>query len=181
MEKEIIVGGKGGGEGTDNYNDLSNKPKINNVTLNGNKTASDLGLASAEDLEGKIDSPESAGSEGQVLTLDENGDPVWEDPQGGGGGIPVVEKTGGNVELEPNKYNMVTVSGTSMTFTLGTPTAGIVNEYMVEFDTGATPPSVSFPSGVMFPTPLTIEANRRYQISIIDNIVLFVSAQLPTE
>ena len=31
--------------GASNYNDLSNKPKINNVELNGNKTAANLGLA----------------------------------------------------------------------------------------------------------------------------------------
>lgn len=39
--------GGGGGGGTDNYPDLNNKPTINNVELNGNKTSSDLGLASA--------------------------------------------------------------------------------------------------------------------------------------
>ena len=41
-----------GGTGTNNYNDLSNKPQINNVTLSGNKTPSDLGLFSGyiEDL-----------------------------------------------------------------------------------------------------------------------------------
>ncbi len=33
-----------GSGGTSNYNELSNQPKINNVTLIGNKTASDLGL-----------------------------------------------------------------------------------------------------------------------------------------
>ena len=44
--------GSGGGGGTDNYNDLSNKPQINNVTLSGNKTTADLGLFSGyiEDL-----------------------------------------------------------------------------------------------------------------------------------
>jgi len=36
--------GGGGGGGTDNYNNLSNKPSINNVTLSGNKTLSDLGI-----------------------------------------------------------------------------------------------------------------------------------------
>lgn len=36
----------GGGGGTSDYTDLSNKPKINNVTLSGNKTSSDLGVAS---------------------------------------------------------------------------------------------------------------------------------------
>lgn len=36
--------GGGGGGGTSNYNDLSNKPKINGVTLSGNKTSADLGI-----------------------------------------------------------------------------------------------------------------------------------------
>lgn len=33
-----------------NYNDLTNKPQINNVTLQGNKTASELGLATPSDI-----------------------------------------------------------------------------------------------------------------------------------
>lgn len=37
-------GGEGGG-GTDNYNALTNKPQINNVTLNGNKSSCDLGIS----------------------------------------------------------------------------------------------------------------------------------------
>ena len=36
-----------GGSGTGNYTDLINKPTINNVELNGNKTSSDLGLQPA--------------------------------------------------------------------------------------------------------------------------------------
>ena len=34
----------GGGGGTDDYTDLTNKPKINSVTLSGNKTSAQLGL-----------------------------------------------------------------------------------------------------------------------------------------
>ena len=60
---KLSEGGSGGG-GTSNYNDLTNKPSINGVTLTGNKTTSDLSLqdkmqystmptASAEN-EGKI-------------------------------------------------------------------------------------------------------------------------------
>lgn len=37
--------GGGGGGGTSNYNDLSNKPKINGVELTGNKTSDDLGIS----------------------------------------------------------------------------------------------------------------------------------------
>lgn len=32
------------GSGTNNYNDLINRPKLNNVTLTGNKTSADLGI-----------------------------------------------------------------------------------------------------------------------------------------
>ena len=38
------INGGGGGSGTSNYNELSNKPQINDVTLTGNKTAANLGL-----------------------------------------------------------------------------------------------------------------------------------------
>lgn len=40
---------QGGGGGTTDYNGLSNKPQINEVTLSGNKDASDLYLLSNED------------------------------------------------------------------------------------------------------------------------------------
>lgn len=36
--------GGGGGTGTTDYNDLTNKPKVNGVTLSGNKTSADLGI-----------------------------------------------------------------------------------------------------------------------------------------
>lgn len=45
LSKKIDEGGGGGG-GTSNYNGLSNKPSINSVTLTGNKSLSDLGIAS---------------------------------------------------------------------------------------------------------------------------------------
>ena len=44
----------GGGGGTSNYNQLSNKPSINNVTLSGNKSASDLGLGTYSKPSGGI-------------------------------------------------------------------------------------------------------------------------------
>lgn len=41
----LTISATGGGSGgTSNYADLSNKPKINNVELSGNKTTSDLGI-----------------------------------------------------------------------------------------------------------------------------------------
>lgn len=48
-ESHKWVNGAGGG-GTTDYTDLTNKPSINGVTLSGNKTSSELGVASADDV-----------------------------------------------------------------------------------------------------------------------------------
>lgn len=48
----------GGGSGTSNYNDLSNKPSINGVTLSGDKSTSDLGIV-IPDISGKQDKIDS--------------------------------------------------------------------------------------------------------------------------
>lgn len=42
--------GAGGSGGTSDYTELTNKPQIEGVTLSGNKTASDLGLALSSDI-----------------------------------------------------------------------------------------------------------------------------------
>ena len=63
------------GSGTTDYDDLTDKPQIEGVTLSGNKTLSDLGAQPA---------PAAAGTSGQFLGLDANGDPVWAVPSGSG-------------------------------------------------------------------------------------------------
>lgn len=52
---DAIAKGSGGGGGTSDYSQLTNKPQINGNTLTGNKTASQLGLASTADLAAKAD------------------------------------------------------------------------------------------------------------------------------
>lgn len=58
---EVLLGliksnsGGGGGGGTSNYNQLENKPQIGGVTLQGNKSLADLGIASANALDNKVD------------------------------------------------------------------------------------------------------------------------------
>ena len=46
-EIKVIMTPGGGSGGTSNYNALTNKPKINNVELNGNKSLNDLGIQPA--------------------------------------------------------------------------------------------------------------------------------------
>jgi hypothetical protein len=50
LGKSLSGGSGGGGGGTSNYNALENKPSINSVTLTGNKSLSDLGIAAASDI-----------------------------------------------------------------------------------------------------------------------------------
>lgn len=62
----------GGGGGTSDYSELSNKPQINSVTLSGNKSLSDLGIASASDvtdIQGLI--PEDAATTNKLATADD--------------------------------------------------------------------------------------------------------------
>ena len=49
-------GSGGGGGGTSDYTDLVNKPSINNVTLVGNKTLSDLGIVNPMMIKGRVNS-----------------------------------------------------------------------------------------------------------------------------
>lgn len=65
-DRSLTLVGAGAG-GTDDYEDLENKPSINNVTLIGNKTSSDLGLASQAsitDINSKI--PNQASQNNQL-------------------------------------------------------------------------------------------------------------------
>lgn len=54
-EGNITIEG-GGGTGTTDYSNLSNKPSINNITLNGNKTLSDLSIQRVIDSSHKLSS-----------------------------------------------------------------------------------------------------------------------------
>lgn len=45
-----VIKGGGGGGGTSNYNQLSNKPQINDVELTGNKSLHDLGIAGEDTI-----------------------------------------------------------------------------------------------------------------------------------
>ena len=102
-------GSSGGGGGTSNYNDLSNKPSINSVTLSGNKTTNDLSI---HDLP-------SGGSSGQVLSKNSGSDydVTWITPSSASvtdvkvNGTSVVSSTVANVSV-PVKD--VTINGSSI-------------------------------------------------------------------
>lgn len=80
--------------------------------------------------------------------------------------------------IAPNTFH---VWGTvaSLTLTLVTPTdSTIVNEYMIQFESGSTATTLSLPSSVEWAEScgaLSVEAFKTYQISIVNNIGLWAS------
>lgn len=72
--------------------------------------------------------------------------------------------------LTANEYH---VWGTmaSLTLTLATPEdATIYNEYMFEFTSGSTATTLSLPSTIQWTIAPSIEANKTYQVSIVNNL-----------
>lgn len=78
--------------------------------------------------------------------------------------------------LPPNQFHVWGEVG-SLIITLGEQDSGHINEYMFEFISGATPTVLTLPTSVKFPDDYEIEANKKYQVSIVDNIGLIVGVE----
>lgn len=91
-----------------------------------------------------------------------------------GGQIPISAQTVATLEISPNIY--YTWSEISaLTITLATPTdTTILNKYMFEFISGTTATVLTLPSAVKIANGITIEASKRYQVSILNNIAIIV-------
>lgn len=76
-------------------------------------------------------------------------------------------------ELSPNTYYEFGEC-TSLTITLAAEVSGILNEYMFEFKSGSVATTLSIPEtvGWMGGEAPTIEANKTYQCSIVNNIAV---------
>lgn len=75
--------------------------------------------------------------------------------------------------LPPNEFH-VWGEVSTLNITLGAQDVGHINEYMFEFISGSTPTVLTLPTSVKFPEDYEIEANKKYQVSIVDNIGLIV-------
>lgn len=102
--------GSGGGGGTSNYNDLSNKPSINSVTLSGNKSLTDLGITA-------VTANPSGSATGGNLTKLQVGSTIYSIPSGSGGlpSDPLSVDHGGT----GNAYGYVQVGAVDSGTTLG--------------------------------------------------------------
>lgn len=82
----------------------------------------------------------------------------------------VVEQTDSVVTIHPNVLN-VWGEVASLDITLASPTDNtIVNEYMVQFTSGATATTLILPSIIKWMAAPNIQPNKTYQLSIINNL-----------
>ncbi len=59
--------------------------------------------------------------------------------------------------------------------------AGLAAEYLLEFVTGATAPTVTLPASVEWANEPTFEPNKHYQISILNNVALWCAVDVEEE
>ena len=230
----------GGGGGTSNYNALTNKPKINNVELNGNKTSSDLGIQPAGNyaleseipdvsnfitkdvnnltyytLSSELSSVATSGSYndltnkptipsevtettvsnwgftkniGTITGITMNGASKGtsgvvdlgtvitshQDISGKANKISVVQTSASTIEINSNTfYKFGEVASLNITLASITDNT-IYNEYMFEFVSGTTATTLTLPSSIKWLETPTIDANKIYQCSIVDNIGILV-------
>lgn len=128
------------------YNDLADKPTIPTVPTNVSAFTNDAGYITPSSIVNKANKITivNYGTSSTTTTLSENIYYIW-----------------GEVA--------------SLTLTLGTPAdASKLSEYMFEFQSGATPTTLSLPSSVKWVETPTIEANKTYQVSIVNDIAIIV-------
>ncbi|MGN0974401.1 MAG: hypothetical protein ACI4OL_00250 [Gemmiger sp.] len=91
------------------------------------------------------------------------------------GSYPVVEMTAAAAQLLPNTcYRWGEI--TALTVTLGAEIAGITNEYCFEFSSGSTPTTLTVPDTVKWVREPDIEADKTYQVSILNGIGVIAGA-----
>lgn len=128
-----------GGTAT-NYNDLSNKPQINNVILTGNLSLGDLSIQPA----------------GNYATIDDTL-------------TDMITETNTSVSLQPEKfYSFGEVQ--QLNITLTAPQENKVPLYAFEFISGTTPAILNIEGISWVGGTPTIEASKTYQVSILNNI-----------
>lgn len=91
-----------------------------------------------------------------------------------------IELTNESTTLEPNTHYSFG-EATTLTLEFAEGDTAKVNEYSFTFISGATPTVLTLPSSVQWANELTVEANKRYEISIVDNIGLWCAVDYTAE
>lgn len=135
-----------------NYTDTE-KLKLAGIATGANKTTVDSSLSatSANPVQNKV----------VKAALDEKQNKVTE----------VTVATAGAVTqaLAAGAVYHFTGALTSLTVTLTTPASGELAQYHFDFTSGATAPTVTIPNTVTMPSSFSVEANKRYEVDILNN------------
>lgn len=92
--------------------------------------------------------------------------------------IAVVEQTSPYAKIAPNVLNKWG-EVTTLVIELDEPIEGVLNEYMIQFSSGATATNLTLPSDIKWLATPNVQANKTYQISIINKLA--VIAEFPNE
>ena len=110
---------------------------------------------------------------GTNISLDQEGNTLTINSTGGGG-VSVVQTSTSTIEINPNTfYKFGEVASLNITLASITDNT-IYNEYMFEFVSGTTATTLTLPSSIKWLETPTIDANKIYQCSIVDNVGLLV-------
>ena len=100
----------------------------------------------------------------------------------GGSAAPLLEPVvkaappSGSYALSPGVlYDFTQADASALTFTFEAPAAGKAAAYHVMFKCGSTAATVTLPEGVKTPDGYVIEANRVYELSILQNMLAYQS------
>lgn len=81
----------------------------------------------------------------------------------------IKQMTETTVSIAPNILH-VWGEVTELNITLAEGEEGVVNEYMVQFTSGATATTLTLPDNIVWMSAPSIQANKTYQLSIINNL-----------
>lgn len=191
----------GGGGGTDDYEDLNNKPQINGNTLTGNKTSAQLGIniPAPAAATPKMDGTADVGSSAKYAREDHRHPPDTTrttavtvgnmisaalnalTPADIGAAPAVQEETvtaSGDVvkQLDPGTIYHFTGALNSLTIALAAPDAGDLAQYHFDFSSGSTPPTITVSgSTVYWPGgSFAPEASKHYEVDILNDYGVFL-------
>jgi hypothetical protein len=156
---------------TGNYNDLTNKPtipsEVTETTVSNWGFTKNTGTITGITMNGASKGTSGVVDLGTVITS-------HQDISGKADKISVVQSSASTIEINSNTfYKFGEVASLNITLASITDNT-IYNEYMFEFVSGTTATTLTLPSSIKWLETPTIDANKIYQCSIVDNVGLLV-------
>lgn len=150
-----------------NYNDLTNKPtipsEVTETTVSNWGFTKNIGTITGITMNGASKGTSGVVDLGTVITS-------HQDISGKANKISVVQTSTSTIEINPNTfYKFGEVSSLNITLAAITDTS-VLNEYMFEFTSGSTATTLTLPNTIKWLETPTIESNKIYQCSIVDNV-----------